>query len=90
MRIGGDGVLASLALGNEPLRKKGLAEWREVGVSFHGVTPFHRASSRSLAAVISFGVLVRHEWHEVKAHLGFIFRPVSVWCGMHFFARFGK
>ena len=30
------------------------------------------------------------EWHEVKAHLGFIFRPVSVWCGMHFFARFGK
>src|SRR5258708_16679244 len=28
------------------------------------------------------------EWHEVKAHLGFIFRPVSVWCGMHFFARF--
>jgi hypothetical protein len=20
----------------------------------------------------------------VKAHLGFIFRPVSVWCGMHF------
>jgi hypothetical protein len=30
------------------------------------------------------------EWHEVKAHLGFIFRPVSVWCGMHFFARLGK
>jgi hypothetical protein len=30
------------------------------------------------------------EWHEVKAHLGFIFRPVSMWCGMHFFARLGK
>src|SRR5271165_4485926 len=65
MRIGGDGMLASLALSDEPLCKKGFTEWREVGVGFHGVTPFHRASSRSLAAVISSGVLVRY-WSDTN------------------------
>ena len=33
---------------------------------------------------------VSREWHEVKAHLGLILRLVSVWCGAHFFTRFGK
>ena len=30
------------------------------------------------------------EWHEDKAQLGLILRPVSVWCGAHFFTRFGQ
>ncbi len=33
---------------------------------------------------------VTMEWHEDKLHLGFILRPVSVWCGVHFFGRFSK
>ena len=32
----------------------------------------------------------RYEWHEDKAHLGLILRPVSVRRGAHFFTRFGK
>ena len=37
-----------------------------------------------------FGVKDTPEWHEDKAHLGLILRPVSVWRGAHFFTRFGK
>jgi hypothetical protein len=35
--------------------KKGLTEWREVGVGFHDMTPFHRASSRSPAVAMASG-----------------------------------
>jgi len=31
---------------------------------------------------------VSREWREDKAHLGLILRPVSVWCGAHFFTGF--
>jgi hypothetical protein len=30
------------------------------------------------------------EWREDKAHLGVILRTVSVWCGAHLMAGFGK
>ena len=32
----------------------------------------------------------RPEWREDKAHLGVILRTVSVWCGAHLMAGFGK
>jgi pyruvate/2-oxoglutarate dehydrogenase complex dihydrolipoamide dehydrogenase (E3) component len=38
----------------------------------------------------ALGIDDSSEWHEDKAHLGYILRPVSVWCGAHFFTRFGK
>ena len=50
----------------------------------------HGASLSTAQRRAMTAIEVCREWHEVKAHLGFIFWPVSVWCGMHFFARFGK
>ena len=49
----------------EALCRKGFTEHREVGIGFHGRTPFHRASNRSRAAVISSGVLLRYQYVPV-------------------------